>query len=433
MPIITTEAKFAAALLKGDPLRIRGTVKLAKQHIIKRPARIVFEPGAVLVHESPTWCLDLAAPLIVEHGRIEGLTPKAGYWLNIGGTKRAGEDGRLILEHCSFRKFGSVIVMSGSSQAPLGPRMVLDDCEFSEIGSAEYGGPGKVGALCFGWHLGHTRITGCRWMSGIYGNAVYAAESGMASHALGEPLYIERCLVRSAGRNGFETFSAAKAWILDNELENVATMEGAGIGISCAGGDSVVRGNRLRRIGNYAAEIYGPGITFTENTIEEVLRDDPNPGIGLSIDHCTDSVVANNRFENIRSARFPRHACVVVNSRNVRLHNNDFDGVSYGIWGNTGCEALTVRENEFLIELDAEPRDRGYVPMASIFMSGVRNQMLNNVATVGDTLSTLTPEQRRQLFAFHVGTGGYADLSGKLIGPMSALTGVGNASSNMVI
>ncbi len=429
MPIVTTEAKFAAALAKGDPLRIRGTVKLAKQHVIKRLTRIVFEPGATLIHESPTWCLDLAAPLIVQHGRIEGLTSSAGYWLNIGGAKRAGEDGKLILEHCTFRKFGSVVVMSGGPQSPLGPSTLIDDCEFWDIGAPAYNGPGKVGALCFGWHLGHTRITGCRWMSGIHGNAVYAAESGMAQHALGEPLIIEKCLIKSAGRNGIETFSAAKAWIVDNEMEGVATMEGAGIGISCAGGDSVVRGNRLRRIGNYAVEIYGPRITCTENTIDEVLRDDPNPGVGLSFDHCIDAVVANNRFEHIPFGTHARYACVTVNSRNVRISRNDFDGVTYGIWGNVGCERIPARANEILIEADPGP----YIPAACLFMSGLRNKMLNNVATVGDTLAALTPDQRRQLFAFHVGTGGYADATGKLIGPMPALTGVGNTSSNSVL
>ena len=174
--------------------------------------------------------------------------------------------------------------------------------------------------------------------------------------------------------------------------------------------------------------------TVVWNTVNGIQLDSSNPGVGMSIDSCSDTLLANNKLLNIQHFNHPRYAMVFVDSHDIIARNNYFQKVAYAIWGNSGCEALTLRDNDMQVDIDPAAPALGYVPMAASLFSGTKIKLLNNLCTVGPNLgATITPTGKQNLFAFYVGTGGYADWTATLLGPMGAVTGVGNASSNMVV
>lgn len=444
---VTSEAEFAAVLNTSKNIFIKGSVTLNNQYNILIATKISGEPGSVLTCTNPSYVFNLAASFELSNLKVLGASPNAGYLINIGGTQRTGVNSYFQMTNCWFENFGNVVTMTGGPTAPLGPKTIIYNCDFKNIGSVSFNGFGKEAAIYMDWNLGFTVIDSCRFHDGsIWGNAINLSNSGdPLVTTLGESLYIIRNQVINCHRNGIETFSAGKAFIVGNYIEGGDGANnlpnGSGMGISCAGGNSIVANNTLKNIYSYAIEIYKANNICTGNFIDGVTIDVSNATAarGISADNATNSIISNNLLKNILFANYPKYAIVTANSSNITIRNNYFENVSYGVQVYLGCENITVRDNDF--NLNVSPAfllgipPNSYTPAACIIFSGIKNKLLNNAATIQSTLSgVISPAQIQTLFSLQPGAAAYVNFTPTYIGPIvGSLTGVTNTSSNIAI
>ena len=439
---VRTEAELVAALNSQKTIIIQGDVEIGGQYNITVPTRIKGEPGATLVCQSPTWTFNIASSFELYDLKVLGTSNNVGYFINIGGTQRAGTNSKFKLIRCWFENFGNVVTMTGGNTSPLGPRTVIYDCDFKNIGGTGFTGFGQEGAIYMAWHLGHTVIDSCRFHDGsIWGNPVLLAQSGVEGvHTLGEPLYVTRNHMVNFHRNGIELYIAGKGFISQNYIEGgdatfSNTPSGSGIGISAAGGNTIVFNNTLNNVWGYGIEIFREGNTVEGNTVNKVGIDNPaNAGRGISIDQCTKSTFKNNVVKNITFLNSARYGLVCVNSSDIIIKGNSFDNVSYAFWIANGCERITVRDNDMRLDVDPVLLLGSFTPMGVTVWSGTKNKMFNNVATIGANLAgVISGPQTANLFSFNSGSGGYVDFTPTLIGPVGGLTGVTNSSTNIAV
>lgn len=440
--IVTNQAQFLAALNLSRPIIIRGTVTLTTQFNINIPTRIIGEPGAKLVCQSPSWTFNMAASLEISHLLVCGVSNSIGYLLNIGGTQRAGVNANLRLVSCWFQDFGNIITMTGGPTSPLGPRTIVYDCDFKNIGSSTFNGLGQEGAIYMAWHLGQTIIDSCRFHNGsIWGNPVLLTQSGVEGvHTLGETLYVTRNHMVNFHRNGIETYVAGKAFVIGNYIEGgdaafSNTPSGSGIGISAAGGSSVVANNYLKNVWGYGIEVFRANNTIEGNTVDGLGIDNiSNPGKGISIDQASRSTVKNNTIRQITHLNSARYGIVCINSSDIVIKSNSLENITYAIWVSFNCENITIRDNDFYLEVSPAFLLGPYVASAARIFSGSKHKILNNVATVGTVLDTVIAVPNRQsLFAFETGTGGCVDFAPTIIAPVGSATSFTNTSSNIVV
>lgn len=442
--IVTNQAQFLAALNLSRPIIIRGTVTLTTQFNINIPTRIIGEPGAKLVCQSPSWTFNMAAPLEISHLLVYGVSNSIGYFLNIGGTQRAGADANLRLVSCWFQDFGNIITMTGGPTSPLGPRTIIYDCDFKNIGSSTFNGLGQEGAIYMDWNLGQTIIDSCRFHDGsIWGNPIWLGHSAFPSIApLGEALYMTRNHMVNFHRNGIETFIAGKAFVLNNYIEGgdaafSNTAPGSGMGISLAGGNSVASNNYIKNVWAYGIEVFRANNTIEGNTIDGLLSIDTNPGRvpkGISIDQASTSTIKNNTIRNITHKTASKYAIACTTSSDIVLKSNTLDNVTYAIWVNTNCERFTIRDNDIGLEVDPNFLLGSYSAYSVRIFSGTAHKILNNVCTLGPLLDgVISPANRAVLFAFEPGSGGCVDFTPTIVGPVVSTTAFHNTSSNIVV
>lgn len=432
--IVTNEAEFTAAIVRSERIYIRGTVTIAGQFTNTIPLHIIGEPGSKLIFTAATYCIDMKASLTIEHLHVEGISRDQGYFINIGGTTRAGGNAWLRLTNCTFRLMGNVVTMSGSGSAPLGPRTVVKHCRVSEIGSTSFTQFGQEAAFYLTWHLGLTLFDDVHFED-IHGNALYFGQSGMDSiHALGEAIIVQNCYLKDFNRNGIEAFSAARAFILNNYLTGglgsfTNTPSGSGIGISVTGGRSVVALNILKDVRSYGIELIGYDNLATSNTVDGLTADDGNV-IGISIDNGYDTSVLGNIFKNLKHGANAKYAIKARNSQRITIAgHNRFRDVSYGAWVAEGCEDIDFTDNQLWME-----RDSGSLAVrAFMAFSGNRHMVMQNRARLGPTLAGIfTATDKEDLFQFDTGEGGYYDYTSGLITAGGTPTSFGNLSLNLV-
>jgi hypothetical protein len=437
---VTTEAQFAAALGRAETIIVAGTINFVGQYDITIPTRIVGEPGAKMVFASTSYFINVAASLTLQHITIEGPGSSNGYCLNIGGTTRAGVDSWVRCLHVRFKNMGSASVTSGSSSAPLGPRTIFFDCDFDDIGSVTYAGPGVEGAISHNWHLGMTVVDSCRF-NRIYANPMYFGQSGIPGvHTLGEALFVTRNQLTGFKRIGVETFSAARAFIENNYIEEgtgswASSSTGNGMGISAAGGLTTVRGNYIRNMAGYGMEIYRIGNLVVGNTIDGLIADNsPGNNVGIAVDNCFNTLLEANVVKNIRHFNGARYALKVANSEDIIIKGGYLFNVSYGAWISSACERVTIRGVDMFLDFDPAAPALGFVARAVQVHSGVNHKIIDNIAALGPTLSpTLTAPGRQGMYNFATGTGGYNDWTGVIVGPVGASTDFGNLSNNLAL
>lgn len=442
---VRTEAELVAALNSQKTIIIQGDVEIGGQYNITVPTRIKGEPGATLVCQSPTWTFNIASSFELYDLKVLGTSNNVGYFINIGGTQRAGTNSKFKLIRCWFENFGNVVTMTGGNTSPLGPRTVIYDCDFKNIGGTGFTGFGQEGAIYMAWHLGHTVIDSCRFHDGsIWGNPILLAQSGVEGvHTLGESLYVTRNHMVNFHRNGIETYVAGKAFVIGNYIEGgdsafSNTPSDSGMGISLAGGNSVAANNYIKNVWAYGIEVFRSGNTVEGNTIDGLLSTDTDPAKvpkGISIDQASNSTVKNNTLRNITHNIASKYGIACTASSNIIIKSNSLDNVTYAIWVNLGCENITVKDND--IYLEVHPiflLGINFVSHGIRIFSGVKNKILNNVVTVGPILdSVITPLNRSLLCAFEPGSGGCVDFAPTIVGPVVASTAFHNTSSNIVL
>lgn len=442
--IVTNQNQFLAALNLSRPIIIRGTVTLTAQFNINIPTRIIGEPGSKLVCQSSSWTFNMAAPLEISNLLICGTSNNVGYFLNIGGTQRAGANANLRLISCWFQDFGNIITMTGGPTSPLGPRTIIYDCDFKNIGGVGFNGLGQEGAIYMDWNLGQTIIDSCRFHDGsIWGNPVWLGHSAFPTVApLGEALYVTRNHMVNFHRNGIETFIAGKAFVMSNYIEGgdsafTNTPPGSGMGISLAGGNSVAANNYIKNVWAYGIEAFRSNNTIEGNTIDGLLSTDTNPNRApkaISIDQATTSTIKNNTLRNITHSVADKYGIVCTASTDITIKSNTIDNVTYGIWVNFNCERITIRDNDLRLEVDPNILLGSKIAGGVRIFAGTKHKILNNVATVGPILDgVILPLNKANLFSFEPNSGGYVDFTPTLIGPVVSQTSFQNTSSNIVV
>ena len=433
--IVTNEAEFAAALARPERIYIRGTVTIAGQFTNTIPIHIIGEPGSKLVFSNATYFLNMASSITIENLAVEGISRDQGYFINIGGTSRAGSNAWLRINNCSFRLMGNVVTMTGSGSAPLGPRTVVKHCRVSEIGSTSFTQLGQESAFYITWHIGLTLFDDVHFEN-IHGNCLYFGQSAVKGvHTLGEATIVRNCYLKDFNRNGIEAFTAALVYAINNTITGglgsfTNTLSDSGIGISLTGGDSIADGNIVYNVSNYGIEVYRSNNKVVNNIIEKLSEDSPQ-SFGISIDTCTNTLVDNNQLSDIKHATInPKYGIKARVSSGVTITNNKFINVSYACWIDNLCESIDFINNQMLLE-----RDSGaFAVRAFKAFSGNKHMVIHNRVRLGTVIAGLfTPTDKQETFEFAAGIGGYYDYTSGLITAGGTPLSFGNVSPNIVV
>lgn len=361
--IVTNETQFAAALAAGLGIRVVGEIELTTHYDITTATVIEGAQGAAItLAGADTYGFSVQASLIVRDIKIKAPTRLQKRAFAIGGTRYAGY---FVLQNVEFDTIGNALCADGGATSPIMPDILIDQCRFKRIGGNGYtgGSIGNSGAVVINWNLGSVRIQGCEF-DDIYGNPIHVSYNGIKTippdaddnSSVVNEFEEEGCVwvignrMRNYDRNGIECFSCDYGHIVLNQVIGGSGSwvgGGSGIGISAAGKYMKVHLNSVKNFWGYGIEIYGYGITCTDNTIDTCSQDSANIRRGLSVDHSSHCLVSGNQFINIVNAVNPKTAIGVSNSNNITIDGNRFSLVSIACDVQAAsCENITFTGNE---------------------------------------------------------------------------------------
>lgn len=370
---------------------------------ILSPISIISVSGSTISYDTQTtsYLFDIQQSFDLYGVKFVGSNKDFGRCFNIGGNRF---NGKVKITKCHFESMGNVLSLSGGVLSNLAPDIDFSFNIIRNCCSKNYLTIGKFGVIELNRNFRTVKIN-YNEIYNVWSNGIWIGNSEVGGgQIIGN-------IIENSERIGIENFGANRFLILQNHISGGNGLyEGGGMGISCAGDFNEVCKNIITNVFSYGIEVYKNNNLVEGNIIDGLTMDVAGKiALGISIDHCYNSVIRGNYIKNIKYGKLsPRFAMEINNnsSENTIDSNECFD-VTEGIRLLSG-EDNFLKNNRFTLSWDEGTLAASCQPAILVF-GGERNFVVQNVARMKKAGNTNG--------AFWLGAGAkvFADFSGKQI------------------